>query len=68
MEDSTIVAMTKTPEDESSSESQCLDKLYSALAKAQIEMLPAKTGSNKNISLGQFSGRRAAVHKCVQAV
>ena len=38
--------MTKTPEDENSSESQCLDKLYAALAKAQLEMLPAKTGSN----------------------
>ena len=46
MEDSRIVAMTKTPEDENSSESQCLDKLYAALAKAQLEMLPAKTGSN----------------------
>jgi len=46
LEDSRIVAMTKTPEDENSSESQCLDKLYAALAKAQLEMLPAKTGSN----------------------
>ena len=28
------------------SASQCLDKLYAALAKAQLDMLPAKTGSS----------------------
>ena len=34
------------PENEDSFESQVLDKLYAALAKAQLEMLPAKTGSS----------------------
>ena len=40
MEDS----IEQTPED--FFESQSLDKLYAALAKAQLEMLPAKTGSS----------------------
>jgi hypothetical protein len=42
MEDS----RTTTLIEQDFSESQSLDKLYAALAKAQLEMLPAKTGSN----------------------
>ena len=37
--------ITNIPIEEDSSESQSLDKLYAALSKAQLEMLPAKTGS-----------------------
>ena len=37
--------ITNIPVEEDSSESQSLDKLYAALSKAQLEMLPAKTGS-----------------------
>ena len=44
MEDSRIVEITKTNENEDSSSS--LYKLYAALAKAQLEMLPAKTSSS----------------------
>jgi hypothetical protein len=38
--------ITNIPVEEDSSESQSLDKLYAALSKAQLEMLPAKTGSS----------------------
>ena len=38
--------ITSIPVEEDSSESQSLDKLYAALSKAQLEMLPAKTGSS----------------------
>jgi len=44
LEDS--IATTKTPDPEDSFESQTLDKLYGALAKAQLEMFPAKTSSS----------------------
>ena len=40
------IALVKTTKIEDSFESQSLDKLYAALAKAQLEMLPAKTGSS----------------------
>jgi hypothetical protein len=44
MEDSrTAITPSKNEE---FSESRSLDKLYTALAKPQLEMLPAKTGSN----------------------
>lgn len=38
--------ITSIPVEEDSSESQSLDKLYAALSKAQLEMLPAKTGNS----------------------
>lgn len=38
--------ITNIPVEEDSSESQSLDKLYAALSKAQLEMLPAKTSCN----------------------
>ena len=40
------IALVKTTKIEDFFESQSLDKLYAALAKAQLEMLPAKTGSS----------------------
>ena len=43
MEDIELVKTTKT---EDFFESESLDKLYAALAKAQLEMLPAKTTSS----------------------
>ena len=59
---------TTTAQSADSFESQVLDKLYAALAKAQLEMLPAKTGSSNPFFKSKYADLASIVRASRKAL